>query len=83
MKEAGRGARPASWRSSHLEEALAALACPHAVVLAGSVVPADGARALPGRGTPAGRGGEATATATAGLPHQAGGGRVEAERGEG
>lgn len=67
-------------RSSHLEKALAALARPHPVVLAGGIVSTDGTGAFPGRGAPAGRRGEAAAAAAAALAHQAGGGCVEAER---
>lgn len=67
-------------QSYHLEKAIAALARPYPVVLAGGIVPADGAGAFPRRGAPAGWGREATAAAAAALPHQAGGGCVEAER---
>lgn len=70
-------------QSSHLEEALAALTCPHPVVLAGGIISADSAGAFPGGRAPAGRRREATAAAAAALAHQAGGGCVEAERWEG
>ena len=49
----GRGAERR--RAAHLEEALAALAGAHPVVLAGGVVPAHGARALARSRAPAGR----------------------------
>ena len=65
---------------AHLEEALAALAGAHPVVLAGGVVPAHGARALARRRAPVGRRRQAGA-----LAQQAGrgGGGREAERREG
>lgn len=62
---------------AHLEEALAALAGAHAVVLAGGVVPAHGARALAGRRAPVGRRWQAGALAQ--QARRGGGGR-EAER---
>lgn len=65
---------------AYLEEALAALAGAHAVVLAGGVVPAHGARALARRRAPVRRRRQAAA-----LAQQAGrgGGGCEAERWEG
>lgn len=78
--EMGASRQGSKARSSHLEKALAALTCPHPVVLAGGIISTDSAGAFPGRRAPAGRRREATAAAAAALPHQAGGGCVEAER---
>lgn len=47
----GEGSKP---QRSHLEKTLAALARPYPVVLAGGIIPTDGAGAFPGRGAPAG-----------------------------
>ena len=74
----GRGAERR--RAAHLEEALAALAGAHPVVLAGGVVPAHGARALARSRAPAGR-----RRQTGALTQEAGrgGGGREAQRREG
>lgn len=74
----GRG--PGRRRAAHLEETLAALAGAHPVVLAGSVVPAHGARALARGRAPAGR-----RRQTGALAQEAGRGRGgrEAQRREG